>query len=102
MEIAKERTVKSMASLVEINSKYRVLDIGSGYGGTARFLAKKYGCHVTCLNISKKQNLVNQERNEQQKLSSLIDVYEGSFEDLPFPNSSFDIVWSQDAINFSH
>jgi len=98
LEIAKKRTVESMASLVEINSNYRVLDLGSGYGGAARFLAKKYGCHVACLNISKKQNLVNQERNQQQKLSSFIDVWEGSFEDLPFPDSSFDIVWSQDAI----
>lgn len=98
LEIAKQRTVESMASLVEIDSSSRVLDLGSGYGGTARFLAKKYGCHVTCLNISKKQNIVNYERNREQKLSQLINVCEGSFEDLAFPDSVFNIVWSQDAI----
>ena len=98
LKIAKKRTVESMASLVEINSNSRVLDLGSGYGGAARFLAKEYGCHVTCLNISKKQNYLNQKRNREQELSSLIDFCEGSFEDLPFPDAYFDIVWSQDAI----
>lgn len=98
LAIAKKRTVESMASLVEISSNSRILDIGSGYGGAARFLAKKYGCHVTCLNISKKQNFHNRERNREQNLSSLVDVREGSFECLPFPDSSFDVVWSQDAI----
>ena len=101
-EIAKERTIESMASLVEINSNSRVLDLGSGYGGTARFLVKKYGCHVTCLNISKKQNFINQKRNQEQKLSDFIDIFEGSFEELPTPDSSFDIVWSQDAIFHSN
>ena len=98
LEIAKKRTVESMASLIEIDSSSRVLDLGSGYGGTARFLAKKYGCRVTCLNISKKQNLVNYERNQEQDLSKFINICEASFENLPFPDSVFDIVWSQDAI----
>ena len=64
LEIAKKRTVESMASLVKISSNSRVLDLGSGYGGAARFLVKKYGCHVTCLNISTKQNIENQKRNQ--------------------------------------
>ena len=31
-------------------------------------------------------------------MSSKIDVVDGSFEDIPLDDSSFDVVWSQDAI----
>ncbi|MBN1664750.1 MAG: cyclopropane fatty acyl phospholipid synthase [Deltaproteobacteria bacterium] len=32
-----------------------VLDIGSGWGGLARYAAEHYGCHVTAVNISDEQ-----------------------------------------------
>lgn len=34
----------------------RVLDIGSGWGGFARYAAEQYDCHVVGVNISKVQN----------------------------------------------
>lgn len=96
---ASRRTVAKMASLIgNINKDSRVLDIGSGFGGATRFLAKKFGCHVTDLNLSEIENQRNREMNDAQGLSNLIEVVEGSFEEIPFPDNSFDVVWSQDAI----
>ncbi len=50
---ASRRTVDSMATrLVDVNETTHVLDLGAGYGGSARHLAERFGCKVTCLNLS--------------------------------------------------
>ncbi len=96
---ASRRTVEKMASSVKnLDSKTRVLDIGSGYGGSARYLVKKYGCQVGCLNLSDIQNKRNRELNQKEGISLAINVIDGSFEDIPLPDGSVDLVWSQDAI----
>ncbi|WP_413165550.1 methyltransferase domain-containing protein [Capilliphycus salinus ALCB114379] len=95
---ASRRTVEQIASRLKLNENSRVLDIGSGYGGAARYLVNKFGCHVTCLNLSEVQNERNRLLNREQGLSSKIDVVDGSFEDIPLDDISFDVVWSQDAI----
>ena len=96
--IASRRTVERIASKLNINARTRVIDLGSGFGGAARFLARTYGCHVTALNLSEVENRRNREINKAQGLDHLIDVIDGSFEDAPLPDSTVDIVWSQDAI----
>ena len=96
---ASRRTVEKMASFLEdLGKETRVLDIGSGYGGSARFLVKTYGCQVGCLNLSETQNKRNRILNQNEGLSLAINVVDGSFEDIPLPDASVDVVWSQDAI----
>ncbi len=92
------RTVEKMASRLNLSSQTQVLDLGSGYGGAARYLAKTYGCSVTCVNLSEIQNERNRQLTEEQGLSHLIKVYDGNFENVPLEDNSFDVVWSQDAI----
>ncbi|MDT7042726.1 methyltransferase domain-containing protein [Candidatus Nitronereus thalassa] len=96
---ASRRTVETMASMLQdLGPRTRVLDIGSGYGGSARYLVKAFGCHVGCLNLSEIQNKRNRELNIRDGLSLAINVVDGNFEDIPLPDDSVDIVWSQDAI----
>jgi len=97
---ASQRTVAAMASQcrLNLNPETRVLDVGAGYGGAARWLAKQFGCHVTCLNLSEAQNERNRRMNAEQGLSELIEVVDGSFEEIPAADGMFDIAWSQDAI----
>ena len=95
---ASPRIVQMMASKLNLNTNSKLLDLGSGYGGAARYLAKNFGFQVTCLNLSKTQNERNRSLNKKQNLDNLITVVEGNFEDIPYPEDSFDIVWSQDAI----
>jgi glycine/sarcosine/dimethylglycine N-methyltransferase len=94
---ASRRTVEKMAELVTITPSTRVLDIGAGFGGSARYLARTFGCQVTCLNLSEVENERNRRLNEEQGLADLVDVVDGSFEDLPFQDKAYDLVWSQDA-----
>jgi ubiquinone/menaquinone biosynthesis C-methylase UbiE len=96
---ASRRTVETMALQISgLGPKTRVLDLGAGYGGSARYLADTYGCHVTCLNLSETQNDLNREKNAESGLGGLIDVVHGSFEDIPAEDRSVDLVWSQDAL----
>ncbi len=96
---ASQRTVEQMASkLKDLGKNSKVLDIGAGYGGAARYLAKNYGCSVIALNLSEKENQRDRELNQAQGLDDLIEVLDGSFEAIALPDNSVDVVWSQDAI----
>ncbi|MDF3293078.1 SAM-dependent methyltransferase [Streptomyces silvisoli] len=75
-----------------------VLDLGSGYGGAARYLAQSFGCRVVALNISDVQNRRHRALNARHGLDALIDVVTGSFDDIPAPNGRFDVVWTQEAL----
>ena len=94
---ASQRTVERMAEGMNITADTRILDMGAGYGGSARWLAKTYGCHVTCLNLSEVENDRNREKNRAQGLDHLVDVVDGSFESMPVQDNYYDLVWSQDA-----
>lgn len=96
---ASRRTVETMANhLVKVDGTTRILDLGAGYGGSARYLADRFGCQVTCLNLSETQNALNQTLTEDAGLTDKVSVVYGDFENIPEPDDSFDIVWSQDAI----
>lgn len=96
---ASETTVKKMAGMLpKIDESTRILDIGAGYGGSARQLAKRYGCSVRCLNISDVQNDHNRFKTRQAGLQDLVSVVHASFEDIPEEDNSFDYVWCQDSI----
>lgn len=95
---ASRRTVERMALGLELGPEHRVLDIGAGYGGSARYLSRRFGASTVCLNLSEVQNDRNRALNKEQGLSQLISVVEGNFESLPFAEGSFNLVWSQDAM----
>ena len=96
---ASTRTIETMAAEIAGKSAdTRIIDIGAGYGGAARWLASQYGCHVTCLNLSEAQNDRNRAMTAEQGLLQVIDVVDGSFEDIPTAGGLFDLAWSQDAI----
>ncbi|NBC23799.1 MAG: methyltransferase domain-containing protein [Gammaproteobacteria bacterium] len=95
---ASRRTVERMAAEVgNLGADVNVLDVGAGYGGAARYLAATYGCHVTALNLSEKENVRDREMNREQGLDHLIDVVDASFEAIPAEDASYHVVWSQDA-----
>lgn len=96
---ASHRTVEKMVEkLPQLTKDKKVIDIGAGYGGSARYIAKTFGCQVECLNISEKENDKNIQKNKDQGLDHLINVYQGNFEEIPYGDETFDVVWCQDSI----
>lgn len=97
--VASARTVATMAhELGAVSDKTRIADFGAGYGGSARWLARTYGCHVSCVNLSEVQNDRNRDITAKAGLTDLIDVYDASFEQAPLEDGDFDHVWSQDSL----
>ncbi len=96
--VASRRTVERMRRIVKPGPRSRVLDVGAGYGGAARALAGATGCSVVALNLSEVENERDRARNREAGLEDRIDVVDASFEEIPFEDGTFDIVWSQDAM----
>lgn len=95
---ASQRTVATMEAMLKtVNPGSRVVDLGAGFGGSGRYLAKEIGCHVTAVNISEVQNERNRRLSKEAGLEDKIEVLHGSFESIPAEDNSFDVVWSQDA-----
>lgn len=89
---------KLVGKAPKLTEDTRVIDLGAAYGGFARYLAEKYGCHVSCLNISEIQNERNRKLSKEADLDYLLEIIDGSFEDVPYADESFDVAFSQDSI----
>ena len=78
---ASRRTVEQLAQqLGRLDDSMHVLDMGSGYGGTARYLAETTGCRVTGLNLSEVENQRARQLNEDRGLQERVTIVDGSFE----------------------
>lgn len=85
----------SLVDLASVTAESRVLDAGSGVGGTARYLAHRIGCHVETIDLTHEFCDTARWLNTLTSLGGKIDVHEGSVLDLPFEDGSFDVVFSQ-------
>jgi sarcosine/dimethylglycine N-methyltransferase len=84
-----------LAELAGISSADSVLDAGTGIGGTARFLADQFGCHVTAIDLTQEYCDTAVWLNRIVGLDDLISVHNGDVTDLPFADAQFDVVTSQ-------
>ncbi len=94
---AAEHTNEIMSAAVSLAPGTRVLDLGCGYGSTARYLAAKFGCSVTGTNISLKELDLARARGRDAGLEQLLSFQYGDFHRLEFADDSYDVVWSQEA-----
>ncbi len=88
--------------LPRIKKSSKMLDLGSGYGGAARVIAEEFGCKIECLNISETENKRNLAKTKKAGFDNLINITEGNFESIFFDHESFDLIWSQDALQHSN
>jgi MPBQ/MSBQ methyltransferase len=86
-----------LAEMAGLDGSERVLDVGSGLGGPSRFLAWRYGCRVSGVDLTAEFCRVADLLTELTGLRDRVDYRQGSALDLPFPDASFEVVWSQNA-----
>jgi cyclopropane-fatty-acyl-phospholipid synthase len=55
LEEAQRQKLELICRKLDLNRDDRLLDIGCGWGGLARYAAERYGCSVTAVNISPEQ-----------------------------------------------
>jgi SAM-dependent methyltransferase len=76
----------------------RLLDIGSGVGGPARWVAAKCLCHVTGVDLTPEFCEAARALNKACGMTDRVTILEGSALDLPVPDAAFDRAYSQNVI----
>jgi len=67
LETAQQAKKRHLAAKLFLSPGQRVLDIGSGWGGLAIYLAEMCGAHVTGITLSKEQLTLSRERARRYK-----------------------------------
>jgi ubiquinone/menaquinone biosynthesis C-methylase UbiE len=92
--------VDVLAEKAGIDAAAHVLDVCSGMGGPARYLAHRLGCRVTGLDITASRHEGAIRLTRLVKLDRLVDFRLGNALDMPFADATFDVVIGQEA--FAH
>ena len=79
----------------------KVLDVGSGIGGAAFYLAKNFGARVTGIDLAPEMVNIALERAEEGHVPETVSFLIGDILKAEFP-SPFDVVWSRDALMHIH
>jgi sarcosine/dimethylglycine N-methyltransferase len=92
--------VDVLAEKAAITNASLVLDVCSGMGGPARYLAHRLGCRVTGLDITRSRHEGAIRLTRMVGLDHLVDFRLGNALDMPFADATFDVVIGQEA--FAH
>ncbi len=87
----------ALAQMAEIRASDQVLDLGSGIGGPSRHLAASIGCHVTGIDLTDEYCKIASMMAASTGLAGLLRYEKGDALKTPFPDESFDVVWTQHA-----
>ena len=71
-------------------SAMRILDVGSGLGGTTRYVVEDHGCHVTGIDLTPEYCDVARMLAEKVGLADKVSYRESSALDMPFADDAFD------------
>lgn len=84
------RATEELAAALSLTSDMHVLDIGSGIGGPARYLASRFGCRVTGIDLTPEFVATADELTRMTGLADRATFQVGSATALPFADHSFD------------
>lgn len=89
-----------LASKASIVQSDHVLDVCSGMGGPARWLAHRIGCRVTGLELTESRCQAANRLTALVRLDEKVTFRCGNALAMPFPDGTFDVAVSQEA--FAH
>lgn len=84
-----------LMDLAGITEESAVLDAGSGIGGTARYIADRFGCMVTAVDLTDEYCETHRWLNRLVGRDLRISVHQGDVTALPFADATFDVAVSQ-------
>lgn len=88
----------ALAELAHVQPNERVLDVGAGLGGPARFLAARYGARVTALDATARFCRAAVLLTRAAGLADRVEIVCGDAFAQPFADHSFDLAWTQAVI----
>src|ERR1700736_2741964 len=81
------------AARASVRAGMQVLDLGSGLGGSSRYLAAVCGCRVSAIDLTPEFVELARVLTARCGLADSIDYRQASALALPFEDASFDHVW---------
>src|SRR5262245_27025278 len=87
-------TTREQAKRVAPTEDSRVLDVGCGIGGPARYLAYSYGCRVDGIDLTPELIETGRVLTKRSNLADRVMLRRGNALDLP-SDQTFDVVWCQ-------
>lgn len=84
-----------LADRLPIKAGQRVLDIGCGLGGPARYIAKRFQCHVSGLDITEPFVEAAKRLTTVLRMEQAVSIEHGDGQRLPYPDSHFDGAYTQ-------
>lgn len=90
-------STERLAGEAGIDASHHVLDVCSGMGGPARYLAFHRGCRVTGLDLTESRVESAKKLTSLAGLDHLVDYHRGDAQAMPFEDASFDVAFSQEA-----
>ncbi|WP_282610609.1 class I SAM-dependent methyltransferase [Pelagibius sp. Alg239-R121] len=85
---------KELADALSVSDKDHILDIGSGIGGPARYIADRFGCRVSGIDLTEEFCAVANHLTNSLGLENRVTFDQGNALDLPFGANSFDGAYS--------
>lgn len=86
-----------LAALVEPKPGTEILDVGSGLGGTARFLADRHRCRVVGVDLTEAYCALARRLSAWVGLTERTDFRHGDALQLPFGDGAFELAWTEHA-----
>jgi len=90
---AQVKLIQQLAARLEISREHRVLDIGSGLGGSACWLAKTIGCSVLGLTLGTGQVQTARKHAADENVGDLVSFREHDANRLDLLTEPFDRIW---------
>jgi SAM-dependent methyltransferase len=85
---------KELIELGKFTPDMHILDVGCGVGGSTRRLSYETGCYVTGIDLSDEYIDAAERLTQLLKMQDRVKFTIGSALELPYPDNSFDGVWS--------
>ncbi|MBI5058201.1 class I SAM-dependent methyltransferase [candidate division KSB1 bacterium] len=86
---------RELAQFAGVGRASHVLDLGCGIGGPARTLAGEFGCRVRGIDIVEEYTAAATMLTRLVGLDRLAEFRQGDMTDLPVPDCTFNLAWTQ-------
>ncbi|BBK40837.1 SAM-dependent methyltransferase [Allostella vacuolata] len=86
---------RELADSLAIRAGDRIVDIGCGIGGPARYLADRFGCHVEGIDITVPFVEAGNKLSEMTGMLDCVTIRHGDGQKLPYEDESFDGGYAQ-------